>query len=127
MWRKWAFSDLMADAYMRRRDSKRPDLLAMAASCDFVSKAMGSLSQVTEVSATCTQWHPRAFDFLLFVWFLWSADYKCAGFGAEVLQQACLVGCADGWPRLNGGSCFTSRPRVVLLDTVYDDVMAGPC
>lgn len=46
MWRKWAFSDIMADAYMRKRESKYPDLRAMAASCDFVCKAMGSLSQV---------------------------------------------------------------------------------
>lgn len=44
-WRLWAFADIMADAYMQRRHSGTPGLAAMAASADFVSKALGALSQ----------------------------------------------------------------------------------
>lgn len=46
IWRKWAFADIMADAYMKRRDSGLADLAAMAASTELMSKALGSLVQV---------------------------------------------------------------------------------
>lgn len=37
----------MADAYMRRRESERPDLTALTASAAFVSKAFGELCKAS--------------------------------------------------------------------------------
>ncbi|CAM9543375.1 unnamed protein product, partial [Ectocarpus sp. 13 AM-2016] len=47
-WQTWAFADIMADAYMKKRTSEIPDLVALAASAAFVSKALGALSQVSQ-------------------------------------------------------------------------------
>lgn len=49
-WQTWAFADIMADAYMKKRKSEIPDLVALAASAAFVSKALGALSQASGAS-----------------------------------------------------------------------------
>lgn len=46
-WQTWAFADIMTDAYMKKRTSELPDLVALAASAAFVSKALAALCQAS--------------------------------------------------------------------------------
>lgn len=48
-WQTWAFADIMTDAYMKKRTSAVPDLVALAASAAFVSKALAALCQASIV------------------------------------------------------------------------------
>lgn len=48
-WQTWAFADIMADAYVRRRESERPDLPALTASAAFMCKAFGELCKASFV------------------------------------------------------------------------------
>ena len=51
-WQTWAFADMVADAYMKRRDSQRPDLTALGASAALLATAMGKLSQASAALGT---------------------------------------------------------------------------
>ncbi|CAB1113790.1 unnamed protein product [Ectocarpus sp. CCAP 1310/34] len=92
-WQTWAFADIMADAYMKKRTSEIPDLVALAASAAFVSKALGALSQASGVS----KFRVGVGDNQAFLMFLNGWVQKIRGLGVGDLGMA-----PCGWVRADG-------------------------
>ncbi|CAM9301669.1 unnamed protein product, partial [Ectocarpus fasciculatus] len=106
-WQTWAFADIMADAYMKKRTSEIPDLVALAASAAFVSKALGALSQVSkspiqrqlhrvleECGESCSKFRVGVGDNQAFLMFLNGWVQKIRGLGVGELGMA-----PCGWVR----------------------------